>query len=375
MMFIKLNNIIMVLFLAFTWGQTVDWDSDIVKTSLLSYKAELVSDGYVLPWGMSFLPDGDLIVSDISGKIYQIKNGINKKVSIRGIPQVFFRGQGGLLDIEVDPNFNENNFIYFSFSDIVRNTAFTSIARAQLINNRLINLKIIFKTDEIHYSSTPIHFGSRIVIDNEYIYFSIGDRGEREKAQNPQLPHGKIHRLYLDGTVPDDNPFLNDSGENISVWCYGNRNPQGLAMSENGKLWELEHGPKGGDELNIIRKGINYGWPIITYGVNYDGTDISYITHKKGMEQPVWYWTPSIAVCGMKFYYGEPFKAWEGNILVTSLKFEYLERLVILNGKKIDSEIIYTPGSRVRDVEVGPDGNIYVALEDPGRIVRLTPIY
>jgi glucose/arabinose dehydrogenase len=351
-----------------------DWDLNKIKTSLLEYNVESFSDGFVIPWGMTFLPDGSLIVNDISGKMYKLSSDGKKKIMISGVPNIFYKGQGGLLDVEVHPDFENNNVIYISYSDLVGNTSFTAIARAKLMEDQLINLETIYKADEIYYSKSNYHFGSRIVLDNKYLYFSIGDRGEREDAQDLNLPNGKIHRLFLNGDVPPDNPFMNNSGDKSSIWCYGNRNPQGLTIGKNGTLWELEHGPKGGDELNIIKKGNNYGWPIITYGINYNGTIISDYTHMDGMEQPVWHWTPSIAVCGMKIYEGDKFYQWNGNILVTSLKFEYLERVVIENNKRISSEIIYKPGSRVRDVEVGPNGNIYVALEDPGRIVKLLPV-
>ena len=364
----------LLLLIGLTWTQKEDWDIDIIETSLLAYKVELFSDGYIIPWGMSFLPDGDLIVSDICGKIYRVNYNGNKKMLISNFPEVFYQGQGGLLDVEVHPKFEENNLVYFSFSDLNSESSFTSIARAELKADSLVNLKIIYKAEKEHYTKSPYHFGSRILFNNEFLYFTIGDRGVMDDAQDLFKPNGKIHRLFDNGDIPLDNPFVNINDSKSSIWCYGNRNPQGLAMDIDGNIWELEHGPKGGDELNIIRKGYNYGWPIITYGINYNGKKISDKTHMDGMEQPVWHWTPSIAVCGMKFYYGKPFNPWNGNILVTSLKFEYLERVIISNGERTGSEIIYEPGSRVRDVEVGLNGNIFVALEDPGRIVRLTKI-
>ena len=353
-----------------------DWDSDVVSTDLETYNVQLFSEGYIIPWGMAFLPNGDLLVNDISGKMYRVLSDGSEKLEITGVPDVYYRGQGGLLDVEAHPNFQENNIIYISYSDLIdkpfKNISFTVVAKARLINNELKNLKVIYKTNDTFYSSSPYHFGSRIVVDERYIYFSIGDRGKKDDAQNILLPNGKIHRLFLDGSIPADNPFQNKNGDPSSVFCYGNRNPQGLALDDSGILWELEHGPKGGDELNIIEKGKNYGWPVITYGINYNGTKITEITHKEGMEQPIWHWTPSIAVCGMKIYKGEEFRSWNENILVTSLKFEYLERVVVKGRKKVESEIIYEPGSRVRDVEIDYLGNIYVALENPGRIVKLS---
>ena len=353
-----------------------DWDSDVVSTDLETYKVQLFSEGYIIPWGMAFLPNGDLLVNDISGKMYRVLSDGSEKSEITGVPNVYYRGQGGLLDVEVHPNFQKNKIVYISYSDIIdkpfKNISFTAVAKAELINNELKRLKVIYRTNDTYYSSSPYHFGSRIVVDKKYIYFSIGDRGKQNDAQDIFLPNGKIHRLYLDGSIPEDNPFQNKNGDPSSIFCYGNRNPQGLAFDDNGVLWELEHGPKGGDELNIIEKGKNYGWPVITYGINYNGTKITDITHKEGMEQPIWHWTPSIAVCGMKIYMGKEFPSWNGDILVTSLKFEYLERIVVRDKKKVGSEIIYEPGSRVRDVEIDTFGNIYVALENPGRIVKIS---
>tara|TARA_B100000886_G_scaffold336698_1_gene295973 strand:- start:1864 stop:2991 length:1128 start_codon:yes stop_codon:yes gene_type:complete len=371
-------NIIFTIVLGTPFLMADDWDSGLVNTDLEAYNVKLFSEGYIIPWGMSFLPDGSLLVNDISGKMYKVSENGEKKVEIKGIPNIYYRGQGGLLDVEIHPNFENNNIVYISYSDLIdkpfKNISFTAVVRAKLDNYELKNLRVIYRASDNHYSSSPYHFGSRIAIDEKYIYFSIGDRGKQNDAQDKLSPSGKIHRLFLDGSIPSDNPFKDKNGDPSSIFCYGNRNPQGLAFDSSGRLWELEHGPKGGDELNIIEKGKNYGWPVITYGVNYNGTKITDITHKKGMEQPIWHWTPSIAVCGMKIYSGGEFTSWNGNVLVTSLKFEYLERVVVNDRKMVEREIIYEPGSRVRDVEIDPAGNIYVALENPGRIVRLTKL-
>ena len=348
------------------------FDNNVIKTEEVELEVKGFATGFEIPWGMAFLPDTSMLVTDLSGDLFRVYRDGRKNL-IEGTPDVYFRGQGGLMDVEISPNYSENNYVYLSYSQPVRKKAFTAIARAKLIKDQLKDLEIIYSAEQRHYSKKTVHFGSRFAIRDDYLFFSIGDRGERDEAQDVYKPNGKIHRLHLDGSIPNDNPFKSKNGETNSIWCYGNRNPQGLTFSNDGTLWELEHGPRGGDELNIIERGLNYGWPKITYGINYIGTKISDHTHLEGMEQPVWHWTPSIAVCGMKIYENDLIPNWNGDILVTSLKYEFLERVKIENGAKIGSEKIYDAGSRVRDVEVGPEGFIYVALENPGRIVKIKP--
>ena len=350
-----------------------DFDLGVVKTNEHSFTVSTFSDGYEIPWGMAFLPNNDLLVSDRSGKLYRVSNDGTESTEIDGVPEVLYKSQGGLLDVAVHPEFSKNSTIYISYSHALGRKSFTRIAMVKLSGNKLINLKVIFSVDKKHYTPRAIHFGSRIVFKDGFVYFSVGDSFEREESQDIFTPNGKIHRLTYTGEIPNDNPFKNEDGSVSSIWTYGNRNPQGLAVSKDGVIWETEHGPRGGDELNIVKKGVNYGWPVITYGINYIGTKITDITEKEGMEQPVWQWTPSIAVCGMSIYESGLFSNWNGNILVTALKYEYLERVVIKDNKFVTRETIYEPGSRVRDVEVGPNGRIFVALENPGRIVVLSP--
>ena len=373
-------NIIMVnllfLIMPFLFANDLqNWDDAIEKTQKETFRVETFAEGFDIPWGMAFLPNKDLIVSDRNGNLWRIKYKSKIKTKISGVPKVRYKGQGGLLDIEAHPDFINNNFLYISFSDYLesnKNKSFTSIYRYQLQNDNLIDKKIIFKTNNKFYSRSNIHYGIRMVFDKQgFIYFSIGDRGNRNQAQSLNYPNGKIHRLNDDGSIPMDNPFINVKNAIKSIWTYGNRNPQGLAIHPISEIiFESEHGPRGGDELNILFSGNNYGWPEITYGKNYSGTTITKFTHKEGMEQPVIHWTPSIAICGIDFYDGNIFKNWKNNLLVTSLKFENLYRLTIDQNKVIDQEIIYSAGSRIRDVETGPDGYIYLALEDPGRIIR-----
>ena len=356
-----------------------NWDDSIEKTEKETFKIETFIDGFDVPWGMAFLPNKNLIVSDRNGSLWLVDYKSKTKTHIIGVPEVRYKGQGGLLDIQVHPEFINNNYIYIGFTSYLKskkNKTFTSVVRGILENNSLTDQKIIYKADDIYYSNNTVHYGTRIVFDKEgYLYFSIGDRGERNQAQLLDYPNGKIHRLHDDGSIPKNNPFIQEKNAIKSIWTYGNRNPQGLAIHPvSAIIFETEHGPRGGDELNILSSGKNYGWPEITYGKNYSGTTITKYTHKEGMEQPVIHWTPSIAVCGIDFYDGEIFKNWKNDLLVSSLKFENLYRLKIKDNKVTEQEIVYRAGSRIRDVETGPEGFIYLALEDPGRIVRFIPI-
>ena len=352
-----------------------DWDARIVKTEKVSFQVETYVDGFEIPWGMAFLPDNRMIVTDRIGDLWIIEKDGKDKVKVIGeIPNVRSKGQGGMLDVAVHPDFNTNSYIYLSFSDYSENKSHTSLIRAKLVNNSLVNSQIIFRPEEKYFTKRSLHFGSRIVFDDKgFIFFCIGDRGDRDLAQNLDMPNGKMYRIRDDGTIPIDNPFYYTKGAIKSIWSYGHRNPQGLAIHPSTRqLWEAEHGPRGGDEVNIILRGHNYGWPVITYGKNYSGTIISKLTHHEGMDQPVFHWTPSIAVCGIAFYEGSQFPEWKNNLLATSLKYERLHRVELDGMNIVKDEIIFEAESRVRDVEVGPDGIIYVALEDPGRIVKLT---
>ena len=366
---------IVIWFLFAIKAEDSDWDTRIVKTEKVSFQVETYADGFEIPWGMAFLPDNRMMVTDRIGDLWIVEKDGKDKVKVSGeIPNVRSKGQGGMLDVAVHPDFNTNSYIYLSFSDYFGNKSHTSLIRAKLVNNSLVNSQIIFRPEEKFFTKRSLHFGSRIIFDDKgFIFFCIGDRGDRDLAQNLDMPNGKIYRIRDDGTVPIDNPFYYTKGAIKSIWSYGHRNPQGLAIHPSTRqLWEAEHGPRGGDEVNIILRGHNYGWPVITYGKNYSGTIISKLTHHEGMDQPVFHWTPSIAVCGIAFYEGSQFPEWKNNLLATSLKYERLHRVELDGMNMVKDEIIYEAESRVRDVEVGPDGIIYVALEDPGRIVKLT---
>ena len=363
--------IFFVVLLGTSCAQTRDKDINTPKT--LDFTEELVVDGIQNGWGMVFLPDGAILTSDKSGRLLLYKSDIT--VEIENPPKVYNRGQGGLMDIELHPNYNENGWIYFSYASTEgeEKGGNTAIMRAKLSQNKLINKEVLYKATP--NSTRGQHFGSRIEFDkNGYLFFSIGERGNRDvNPQDITRDGGKIYRLKDDGSIPEDNPFINEKGSKQAIWSYGHRNPQGLALHpETEALWEHEHGPRGGDEINIIKKGKNYGWPVVTYGINYSGTQITDETSKPGMEQPLYQWTPSIAPSGMTFVTSDKYPKWKGSLLVGSLSFQYLERLELKNDKVVYREKLLDGIGRVRNVRQAPDGFIYVSVEGQG-IYRLVP--
>lgn len=348
-------------------------DNELKKPEEMLVSAELIVDGLQIPWGMVFLPDGSMLITEKSGEIIHYKEG--EKTLINNVPAVYLRGQGGLLDIELHPSYEENGWIYLSYSseegdDKGGNTA---IARARLEGNSLTNVEVLYKATP--NTTRGQHFGSRLEFDNEgFLYFTIGERGDRDvNPQDLTRDGGKVYRINDDGSIPSDNPFVNEQGAKDAIYTYGNRNPQGmLKHPETGEIWIHEHGPRGGDEINIVKKGANYGWPVITYGINYSGTPITDKTEMEGMEQPIHYWVPSIAPSGMKFVTSDVYPDWKGDLLVGSLSFQYLERLEMEGEKVTYREKLLEDIGRVRNVRQGPDGYIYVAVEGKG-IYKLVP--
>ena len=251
----------------------------------------------------------------------------------------------------------------------------TRVLRGHLKDGALVDQEILFTAPAELYRTGTVHFGSRFVFDGKgHVFFSIGERGKGEDAQDLKRPNGKVHRIMDDGRVPEDNPFLKTDGAMPTIWSYGHRNPQGLSQHPvTGELWDAEHGPRGGDELNRVERGRNYGWPVITYGMNYDGTPMTELTAKEGMEQPVLYWTPSIAVCAIDFYSGDRFPRWKNDLLVSSLASEDLRRLRIENGRVTKQEVLFKGIGRIRDVVAGPDGLVYLAMNTPDRIAGWCP--
>ncbi|MCF7863329.1 MAG: PQQ-dependent sugar dehydrogenase [Kiritimatiellales bacterium] len=342
------------------------------------------ADGLEVPWSIAFLDEKTALVTERPGRLRVIENGHLYSKPVEGTPKVVAEGQGGLLAVAFDPDYKEegNQWIYLAFSHGLdpepngqRAGAMTKLVRGRINGNVWTNEQVVFEAPHDTYRSTRHHYGTRIVFDaKKNLYFSIGERGTAADAQDLSKPNGKIHRIRRDGSIPKDNPFLHIRAAMPSIYSYGHRNPQGIAIHpETGQIWSSEHGPLGGDELNLIRPGLNYGWPIITYGKNYNGTTITDLVRNEGMEQPVWYWRPSTAVSAINFYHGDLFPKWNNKLLVGALKYEDLRVLDIEKDRVMHEEVILKNAGRVRDVACGPDGAIYVVLNDPGTILRLTP--
>ncbi len=343
----------------------------------VKYHLDTIATDLENPWGIAFLPGGDMLFTERSGKLWRL-NAKKQKTEISGVPATLVESQGGLLDVALHPRFAENQFVYLTYSkfkdsaDVKLST--TAVFRAKLVGNALVDGADILVA--LPYTTTRYHYGSRMAFDkNGYLFVSVGERGQQDEM--PQFLNkgcGKIHRIYDDGRIPTDNPFTNAPSAVGSIWSYGHRNPQGLTVHPvTGEIWETEHGPRGGDELNWIQKGKNYGWPLVSYGTHYDGRSFTESNKKDGVENPLNYWVPSIAPCGMTFITGDRYKGWKGDLLVGSLRFKYVTKLK-LDGKKVVSQEALIPNAgRVRCVVQGPDGYIYVAAEEPGFIFRVVP--
>ena len=352
-----------------------DYAGPVTESEKLNFGVVTVTDKLTNPWGIAFLPDGRILVTERSGEIRIVNNGKLVDEKISGVPAVFAEGQGGLMDIQLHPDYESNGWIYLSYSKPGEGGGGTTIARAKIDGNALTDLEELFSAQP--FTNSGAHFGCRIAFDgNGYMFFSSGERGNMSNAQKLENHLGKILRLHDDGRVPSDNPFVNTAGAKPEIWSYGHRNPQGLIYDKaTDRLWDHEHGPRGGDELNLIEKGKNYGWPEITYGINYDGTSITDQTGKPGMEQPVTYWVPSIAPCGMAMVTSKRFPEWKNNILVGALALQHVARVELdKNGKYVTQEKLLDKKARVRAIAQSPDGYLYVATESPGQLLKLVPV-
>jgi len=345
------------------------------------YRVVTVADGLQNPWGMQFLPGGDILLTERPGRVRLIRDGDLLPDPVADLPEIGAGGQGGLLDILLHPDFGTNRFVYLSYAkpraDGERTTA---VARGTWDGNRITGVREIFAAEA--WSDRGAHFGGRMVIDADgYLFLALGDRGYMDEAQNLRNHIGTILRLHDDGRVPSDNPFVGRDDALPEIWTYGNRNGQGLAIHpETGEIWQNEHGPRGGDEINLVRPGVNYGWPVISYGINYDGSVLTEHTHMDGMEQPVHHWTPSIATSGKAFYTGAAFPAWRGSMLVGGLAGTQIARVTLDGHVYVGEETLLEEyGERIRDVRDGPDGFIYALTENRGgepvgKVIRLEPV-
>lgn len=348
------------------WSETRVMPSDLGPLAVTQ-----MVDGLDVPWGFGFLPDGGVLVTERSGTLWYAKG--TRKTRITGLPPVEVDGQGGLLDVLIPRDFAKTREIFLTFSIRQGRGAGAAVARAKLDRRKrsLSDVEVIFEATP--HSSGGRHFGSRLAESHDgTLFVTLGERGDRPSAQDLRVEQGSIVRINRDGSIPADNPFAKETEIRPAIWSFGHRNPQGLAVDQNGTLWAVEHGARGGDEINRIRKGANFGWPVISYGRHYSGLKIGEGNEKPGMEQPSWYWDPSIAPSGMMIYSGKLWPEWRGDIFVGSLKFDYisrLERAPLREVEQISADIT----ERIRDIREAPDGSIWFASEGAGALFRITP--
>jgi len=349
--------------------------SETINTKNYQLNIETVVDGLDHPWGIAFLPDGDSLITERSGKLRKITSGKLLEQAVTGLPVIKEKGQGGLLGIALHPDYKNNQLVYLSYAGQEEGGYGTEVVRGKLQGMKLNNVQKIFTA--LPKSRGGRHFGSRLVFANDgTLFISLGDRGKQDTAQDINDHRGSLIRINDDGSIPKDNPFIDRENAKPEIYTYGNRNMQGMALNIiTGEIWTHEHGPQGGDEVNIMRAGVNYGWPVITYGVNYGiGTKIGEGTHKHGMEQPIHKWVPSIAPSGMTFYTGKQFSEWKGDLFVGSLKFGLLVRLEIHGNKIVGEErMLHGKYGRIRDVVEGPEGSLYILTDEhDGKLLKIS---
>lgn len=342
------------------------------QTENYNLEVETIVEDISIPWGMKVQKDGTMFFTERKGDV-KIRKPNGEIISLKGIPEVKYGRQGGMMDIILHPDFESNKLLYLSYSKPQGSNSSTVVVRGRLDGDELKDVKEIWQA--IPFVNTQYHYGSRMVFDKEgYLFVTVGDRGKRD--EHPQFltnSCGKVHRIHDDGRIPDDNPFYSVPDAVKSIWTYGHRNQQGMVYNESsGQIWTHEHGPRGGDELNLIQAGNNYGWPVVSKGLNYNGTTFTDITEKEGMLDAVRTWIPSIAPSGMAIVRGNQYPAWDGDILTGSLRFNYVSRISIANGEVEEEERILKDIGRVRAIEMGDDGFLYVGVEEPGRILRVS---
>jgi glucose/arabinose dehydrogenase len=348
---------------------------DRVDSEQARFRVVEVAGGLEHPWGMAFLPDGRILVSERPGRLRLVAPDGTVSPPVAGVPEAAAVGQGGMLDVELGPDHARTGWIYLTLAGRGEGRLGTQVWRGRLDGERWVDSQMLF--DMTRKTGSGFHFGSRIAFGGDgLLYFSIGDRGAMERAQDPADEAGRIHRIAPDGTIPADNPFLGEAGAPPSAFTRGNRNPQGMAVHpDTGEIWIHEHGPRGGDEVNLIRAGLNYGWPEATHGIDYSGAVISERESAPGFEDPLHVWVPSIAPSGMTFYTGAAFPGWQGDIFLGALRDRMLVRLELEDGRILAEErMLERAVGRVRDVQQGPDGLLYLLTDaDDGRLLRLEP--
>lgn len=370
----------------------------VFKSELASFKMETIAEGLITPWGLDFLPDGRIVVSERPGRIRVIEKG-KLLDPVAGTPDAWQRQDGGYFDIAVHPKYAQNGWIYLGYSEpgpdntsLIEpgptNTSHTKVIRGRIKDNKWVDQETIYQAPAEYYTASSTHYGLRFLFDKDnHLFFSIGDRSKAELSQDILQPLGKIFRVTDDGKVPRNNPYTKDAKGLGIVWSYGHRNPQGLGFHPvTGKLWETEHGPRGGDEVNIVQAGQNYGWPVVTFGIRDNGQIGNGTTTEKtsmpGMVDPVWHWEPSPGISPLAFYTGDKFPAWKNQLFVGAMAHEQLKRLTLEGDKVVKEEVVFRGWGRIRDIVTGPDGYLYLALHvsgpsvttnTPGKIVRLVP--
>jgi aldose sugar dehydrogenase len=359
----------------FLWA-SLFFCSGLAASSDDSIQVDVLAEGLDHPWGMAFISNEEILLTELSGNLRRFSNGVLNPAPIAGVPAVLYAGQGGLSEVLLDPNFAENGLLYLSFSaadtDLPKLNRL-NVIQARLDGNTLVDHKTIFQSDPPR--KTAAHYGARLAFlaDGTLLITSGDGFNYREMAQALDNHFGKILRINSDGSVPEDNPFRNTPGALPEIWSYGHRNLQGLVIADDGTVYEHEHGPKGGDELNVIRPGDNYGWPAITYGVDYSGAMISPFTEQAGMEQPIKYWVPSIAPAGMTLYNADMFPQWKGSLLIAAMVPGDVRRIEIQDNKAVNEEVLFSEFGRIRNVAVAPDGSVILATDGAnGKLIRVS---
>lgn len=355
-----------------------------IKTKLYSLRIEkLVTEGLKTPWGIEFVDAKRALITGKFGDLNWMVDGKLDNQPITGLPKTYaFDNVGGMMDLALDPAYSKNGWVYLAFSHNSTNSTdkktpgMTRIVRGKVKDHQWTDEQTLFQVADSLQVSGGTRWGCRFLFDKQgYLYFTIGDMNRAQDSQQLSKPSGKVYRINSDGSIPNDNPFYGRENVLQAIYSLGNRNVEGLAQHpQTGLIYASEHGPQGGDELNILKKGANYGWPVITYGIDYNGSKITDLTHKEGMEQPITYWTPSIAVCPIEFVTGPRFSRWKNNLLVGALKFEEIRRLVIDGDQVREQELLLKGYGRIRDLKMGPDGALYVLTNTPDAVLRITPM-